>query len=87
MFTVSCLAPVVPLAGYCEVSIKYGLGTGSLLFNKNRAVNLPTAAITLFIGVSLGIQLKQRWERAGPLCVDQHRKARWVKALLCLQHH
>lgn len=60
MFTVSCLAPVVPLAGYCEVSIKYGLGTCSLLFNKNRAVNLPTAAITLFVGVSLGIQLKHR---------------------------
>lgn len=61
MLTVSCLAPMVLLAGYCEVSIKYALRAGSLLFKKNnRAVNLPAAAITLFIVVSLGIQLKHR---------------------------
>ena len=71
MFTVSCLAPVVLLAGYCEVSIKYGLGAGSLLFNKNRAVNLPAAAMTLFIVPGHPVKA-QRWERAGPLCMDGH---------------
>lgn len=60
MFTVSSLAPVVPLAGYCEVFIEYGLGAGSFLFNKNRAVNLPAAGMTSFTVVSLGIQLKHR---------------------------
>lgn len=60
MFTVSCLAPLVLLAGYCEVSIKYGLGAGSVLFNKNRAVNLPAAAMILFTVVSLSIQLQHR---------------------------
>lgn len=84
MFTASCLVPMVPLAGYWEVSIKYSLGAGSLLFNKNRAVNLPAAAMNLFIVVSLGIQLQHR--DGSELCMDGHWKTKWVKALLLLQH-
>lgn len=59
LFTVSCLAPSVPLSGYCEVSIIYGLAAGSLLLNKTW--QLPW----LSTAVSLGIQLEPR-QRAEP---------------------
>lgn len=60
MFTVFCLAPEMKLAGHCGVAITSSLGGGSLLFNKNRVVNLlqlPPLSI-----VSLGTQLRDRSE-------------------------
>ena len=50
------------LAGHCGVAITYSLGAGSLLFNKNRALNLPQLLSLSIVG-SLGTQLRDRSER------------------------
>lgn len=62
MVTVFCSAPEVKLAGHCGVAITYSLGAGSLLFNKNRALNLPQLLSLSIVG-SLGTQLRDRSER------------------------
>lgn len=62
MVTVFCSAPEVKLAGHCGVVITYSLGAGSLLFNKNRALNL-LQLLSLSIVGSLGTQLRDRSEQ------------------------
>lgn len=62
MVTVFCSAPEVKLAGHCGVAITDSLGAGSLLFNKNRALNLLQLLPLSIVG-SLGTQLRDRSER------------------------
>ena len=83
----TCLAPMVPLAGYCEVFVSYGAGAGSLLFGKNMAVNLPAAAMALRRCLPGHPANAQRWGPAGPLCLDGPWKTRRAEALLLLQSH
>lgn len=69
------------LAGYLEVSIKYGLGAGSSPCESSHICH-----DCLHSCVPGHPAKTQRWEQAGPLCTDKYSNTRQVKALLLLQH-